>query len=176
MTHTAHSPIPNLRTRRPLVVAAVIIAIVVAVAAVVAQRTADVGSTDAPRAGSPAVVAPKEFRDYARTHDLAGLSPAGLTQRGGAVALSSDSVAAYKIYREIARYANTHGLTGLSPASLAQEPQQPSIRQLEHAQQVRADSLARMEYSELRRFRNRAPVTATAALDAVIAQLKAAIA
>ncbi len=52
----------------------------------------------------------------------------------------------------------------------------PSIRQVERAQQLRADELARMEYNELRRFRNRAPAAALATLDEAIAQLATALA
>jgi hypothetical protein len=51
--------------------------------------------------------------------------------------------------------------------------QQPSIRQAERAAQVRAEWLRRMEYNELRRFRNRAPADALDALDQEIRRLSA---
>ncbi len=53
--------------------------------------------------------------------------------------------------------------------------QHPSIRQAERATQVRAEWLTRMEYNELRRFRNRAPADALVALDHQIRQLGAAL-
>lgn len=57
----------------------------------------------------------------------------------------------------------------------ADRRQQPSIRQAERAAQVRAKWLRRMEYTELRRFRNRAPADALVALDQQIRQLGAAL-
>jgi len=57
-----------------------------------------------------------------------------------------------------------------------EDEQHPSIRQVERAEQARAEWLARMEYNELRRFRNRAPSSALPALDAAIAQLESELA
>lgn len=51
----------------------------------------------------------------------------------------------------------------------------PSIRRAERAAQDRAEWLMRMEYNELRRFRNRAPADALDALDTQIRQLGAAL-
>lgn len=51
--------------------------------------------------------------------------------------------------------------------------QQPSIRQAERAARVRAEWLRRMEYNELRRFRNRAPADALDVLDQEVRRLRA---
>ena len=62
------------------------------------------------------------------------------------------------------------------PSQPEDEPHHQSIRQVERAEQERAEWLARMEYNELRRFRNRAPSWAQPAMDAAIAQLKSELA
>jgi len=58
----------------------------------------------------------------------------------------------------------------------SEDEQHQSIRQVERAEQARAEWLARMEFNELRRFRNRAPSSALPALDAAIAQLESQLA
>ena len=58
----------------------------------------------------------------------------------------------------------------------SEDEQHQSIRQVERAEQARAEWLARMEYNELRRFRNRAPSSALPALDAAITQLESELA
>ncbi|CAN5753353.1 hypothetical protein BH23ACT10_BH23ACT10_13480 [soil metagenome] len=121
MTHTTHRTIPYRRTGGQFLAAATIIAIIVSLTAVVAQRTDDTASTRTAQAPHvTGAAAPEGLTAYARAHNLTGLSPAGLTRRDGAAVSSSDPIAVYEVYRDIARYANAHGLTGLSPASLAQ--------------------------------------------------------
>ena len=62
------------------------------------------------------------------------------------------------------------------PPQPEDEQHHQSIRQVERAEQARAERLARMEFNELRRFRNRAPSSALPALDAAIAQLESQLA
>lgn len=66
-------------------------------------------------------------------------------------------------------------LRQLERAGTVVAQQNPSIRQAEHAAELRADQLRRMEYNELRRFRNRAPASALPALDAEIERLRSVL-
>lgn len=115
MTHVTQTMSDRRSTR--LIVAALIIALSGALTIAVLlrldeDRSVTARANPAPVAATAELYAPEELTLYARSHGLAGLSPASLAQQG-------TDPTVYEVYRDVAQYAHANGLTGLSPASLA---------------------------------------------------------